>query len=479
SGDARSVLSVAGAAEVAVQEVEGGEDDSVSTAISPLYSLTSPTPLEEPITLRFDLPAGAVDPSLLRVAFRDSAAEEWSWIRGRVEGWSYVVETGHLSEWQLREMHCSDSLGGPERIEVEVENPDPDDPLLQVCPREIGGKPGLIVLNNRSIGLEFPVLEGIRVVEVGGGTIAEDAWGPLNSLQFGKPWLLVPGDGFVALAFDVVPGELTFESTNSALVFDLLLTVAGGAGARFVECAHTFSESFRDSQLGIRAKLSKILKDGIIACGGPVGSIAGIPDLLRKVWDSFGAITDSATVSFTRPVPARLPEPRPALRLSGPVDFTGVAPVRIGMTKADAEAVTGLHFLGTAILPGCGEMRPSPGMGDATEDDYLPGVSLMIVGPSRGDLLGHGRIARVDVFKRGYTTEGGLGIGSTEAEVKEEYGVYVKVSESEYGRGHYLTVRPPDAARSRYRIVFETDGSRVTAIRAGQLPEVGFVEHCL
>lgn len=169
----------------------------------------------------------------------------------------------------------------------------------------------------------------------------------------------------------------------------------------------------------------------------------------------------------------------PPLRLEGPIDFTGLAPVRIGMSKTEAEAATGLHFLGARILGECGELRPSPGMGDATEADYLPGASMMLIGPSRGDLLLHGRIARVDIFEPGYTTVGGLGIGSTEAEVMGEYGDLVAVSPHHYGHGRYLTVRSPDPDLRRYRIVFETEEGRVSWIRAGRLPEVEYVEHCL
>lgn len=172
-------------------------------------------------------------------------------------------------------------------------------------------------------------------------------------------------------------------------------------------------------------------------------------------------------------------QPTRPLRLEGPIDFASLAPARIGMSRADAEYATGLHFLGTRILGGCGELRPSPGMGDATEADYLPGVSLMIVGPSGEGLLTRGRIARVDVFEPGYTTVGGLGVGSSEAEVLAEYGSHVTVSPHEYGDGHYLTVTSPDPALSAYRIVFETEEGRVTWVRAGRLPEVEYVEHCL
>jgi hypothetical protein len=211
--------------------------------------------------------------------------------------------------------------------------------------------------------------------------------------------------------------------------------------------------------------------DGVNDC------LAGAFHCVSRLQPRFGVLFDVVCDVGRDRVAFR--QPTRSLRLEGPIDFANLAPVRIGMSRADAEYATGLHLLGTSILGGCGELRPSPGMGDATEADYLPGVSLMIVGPSGESLLTRGRIARVDVFEPGYTTVGGLGVGSSEAEVLEEYGSHVTVSPHEYGEGHYLTVTSPDPTLSAYRIVFETEGGRVTWIRAGRLPEVEYVEHCL
>jgi len=119
-------------------------------------------------------------------------------------------------------------------------------------------------------------------------------------------------------------------------------------------------------------------------------------------------------------------------------------------------------------------------MGQATEDDYLPGASLMIVSAPGQNLLLNGKIARVDVLERGYKTAAGIGIGSTEARIKSVYRPFVRVAPNVYNpRWHYLIVRSPDPVLSKYRIVFETDGARVVSFRAGELPEVEFVEHCL
>src|SRR6478735_3878573 len=136
------------------------------------------------------------------------------------------------------------------------------------------------------------------------------------------------------------------------------------------------------------------------------------------------------------------------------VEFDGIVPVKVGMTRSDAEAATGLHFIPTFNRPPCGELVPSPGMGQATEDDYLPGASLMIVSAPGQNLLLNGKIARVDVLERGYKTAAGIGIGSTEARIKSVYRPFVRVAPNVYNpRWHYLIVRSPDPVLSKYRIV--------------------------
>ncbi len=87
----------------------------------------------------------------------------------------------------------------------------------------------------------------------------------------------------------------------------------------------------------------------------------------------------------------------------------------------------------------------------------------------------NGRIARIDVDTRGYVTAAGAKIGDTEARIKRLYKGKVAVSPHKYTDGRYLTV-PVDGGK--FGIVFETDGKRVTHIRAGKSPEFGYIEGC-
>ena len=139
----------------------------------------------------------------------------------------------------------------------------------------------------------------------------------------------------------------------------------------------------------------------------------------------------------------------------------GIGPVRIGMTLAEAG-----DALGTTLSPQVLE----PGDCSYATAEALPhGVSLMVV----GDV-----IARLDVERGDVETAAGARIGQPEEGVLELYAGRVRVEPHKYTGpdGHYLIVDTPDDPR--HRIIFETDGARVTSYRAGQLPQVGWVEGC-
>jgi hypothetical protein len=73
-------------------------------------------------------------------------------------------------------------------------------------------------------------------------------------------------------------------------------------------------------------------------------------------------------------------------------------------------------------------------------------------------------------------TAAGIGLGSTEDEVKQAYGERVVVKPNRYDPSwHYLVVDEPD---HRQAIIFETNGRKVTSMRAGEYPSVGYTEGC-
>jgi hypothetical protein len=89
-----------------------------------------------------------------------------------------------------------------------------------------------------------------------------------------------------------------------------------------------------------------------------------------------------------------------------------------------------------------------------------------------------GRVVRVDVDSSGVATDRGARVGAAEAEIRRRYPEGLRTMPHKYdAAGHYLVFTPP-GADSGYRIVFETDGHRVTTWRAGVEPAVEYVERC-
>ncbi len=153
----------------------------------------------------------------------------------------------------------------------------------------------------------------------------------------------------------------------------------------------------------------------------------------------------------------------------------GVGPVRMGMGTEVAEESMGV---GARLMPA------SEGSTCRYLDwtDRHPGVAYMSV---------DGRIVRLDVqgldqVSGGEATEipvadlprtaEGVGVGSTEAEVTAAYGARLRSEPHKYLQGgQNLIVTPADTASL---LVFETDGTRVTSIRAGLRPYAEWVEGC-
>lgn len=144
------------------------------------------------------------------------------------------------------------------------------------------------------------------------------------------------------------------------------------------------------------------------------------------------------------------------------VTINGIGLIRVGMTPTKASQASG-----TAIVP-IGKVDPECAY--YQPKGQLKDVLLMV---------NQGKITRIDIKNPQITTRSGAKIGDTEARIKSLYPGQIKVTSHKYvPKGHYLTFMPKDAADQNYRIIFETDGNRVTRYRAGQLPQVEWVEGC-
>jgi len=87
------------------------------------------------------------------------------------------------------------------------------------------------------------------------------------------------------------------------------------------------------------------------------------------------------------------------------------------------------------------------------------------------------RLARLDVIEPGVDTDAGIGVNDPVSAVLKAYGAAVVVTPHKYtyeSGGQYLSV--PGAEGKR--LVFETNGTKVTRYRIGRMPEVEWVEGC-
>ena len=152
------------------------------------------------------------------------------------------------------------------------------------------------------------------------------------------------------------------------------------------------------------------------------------------------------------------PTSAPAPDADMTVTSSGVGPVRIGMTLAE------VHTALVAPLTQPVEMQQ--------ECDY---ANFPAAGGSVFLMVHRDTVVRVDIAPAGLRTDGGVGVGSSAAEVETAHGTLER-QPHKYVTGEYLVTAPDQAGN---RLVFETDSAgTVTAYRAGREPYVRWVEGC-
>jgi hypothetical protein len=92
-------------------------------------------------------------------------------------------------------------------------------------------------------------------------------------------------------------------------------------------------------------------------------------------------------------------------------------------------------------------------------------------------MLAHDTVVRIDVDSASVATAWGDRVGDAESAVLTRHRGRIRVEPHKYTgpEGHYLVVTAPDSV---HRLIFETDGQRVTRFRAGRRPYVDWVEGC-
>lgn len=146
----------------------------------------------------------------------------------------------------------------------------------------------------------------------------------------------------------------------------------------------------------------------------------------------------------------------------------GVGPLRVGMTMEEARQALG----------DLESLRPFAGVVEGDSALACQHAESSRLGAGVRVMLEGGRVVRVEVDSTRVATAEGARIGDTEARIEQLYPGRVTVLPHKYTDGHYLYVRPAASADTTRLLVFETDGRVVTRYRAGQKPQVEYVEGC-
>jgi hypothetical protein len=138
------------------------------------------------------------------------------------------------------------------------------------------------------------------------------------------------------------------------------------------------------------------------------------------------------------------------------LSIRGLGPLRIGQTVAEAEAASGY------------QMKRSYG------DRSCRIWSLSGAPEGIGIMTANGKIVRVDVFRRPWTTLIGLHVGTRESRVRHQY-PKARVRPHPYTPGGHYVIQP----RGKYRLIFETGRRhRLTSFRGGLTKYVNYIEGC-
>ncbi len=175
--------------------------------------------------------------------------------------------------------------------------------------------------------------------------------------------------------------------------------------------------------------------------------------------------TSTARVTFdttTPTVPADRDCTASSFNADSSVSTVGLDAVVFGMTPASAEAATNSCLIADRDSNrDCYYVRPAGGP---------EGVAFLVT---------EGTIERVDVYAGTITTRSGIGIGSTEQQVRDLFGAQIEDrAHPTIDGGSELLFVPQDEADRQFRVIFEIDGGTVIGYRSGRLPQIDPTATC-
>lgn len=162
----------------------------------------------------------------------------------------------------------------------------------------------------------------------------------------------------------------------------------------------------------------------------------------------------TAASSSTTSAPSSTVVPGAVVVDSTAVALRGVGPVTFGMTIANVEKVAASRLLldgPAATATGCQVMHLERGPAGLTFS------------------IAKGVVERLDVREgSALRTRSGIGVNSTVDQLQKAYGAQAQ----KHPDGTTWVYVPKDAVDADYRVVFETDGTKVLRYRAGKVPLV-------
>jgi hypothetical protein len=170
------------------------------------------------------------------------------------------------------------------------------------------------------------------------------------------------------------------------------------------------------------------------------------------------AVTTTVYTGPTTTLGAAPPElAAPKLTDKSTVTTAGIGTLSFGMTVQQAQVAIGTRLLtetGGAPTGQCYYVKAEQG----------PDGVFFVVSSST--------IERVDIRSGAVKTRSGLGIGSTIDQLKTALGAQLQIS------GTTAVFVPTSANDANYRVIFETDGTKVVSYRSGKVPLVTAARAC-
>ncbi|MEQ8467094.1 GerMN domain-containing protein [Coleofasciculus sp. E1-EBD-02] len=146
------------------------------------------------------------------------------------------------------------------------------------------------------------------------------------------------------------------------------------------------------------------------------------------------------------------------------IAINGFGSVDIGMTVKQASQAVGVN-----LVPMSSNPHPDCSYYQMERNPEELGVSF---------LVSNGRIARIDIEDSRPQTISGARVGDTEKRVQSIYKQRLRVNPAQH-HGNFLTFVPQSQRDKNLRLHFRTDGTQVSQIVIGKLPEVDYEEGCL